>query len=62
MALSIGVGYTIFSEYLNTVIRRSWTYAELMPTLPLLGIGLAPMAQWVVVPSASLAFAGRHAD
>jgi hypothetical protein len=61
-ALSIGVGYTIFSEYLNTVIRRSWTYTELMPTLPWFGTGLAPMAQWVVVPSAALAFAGRRAS
>lgn len=60
VALSIGVGYTIFSEYLNTVIRRSWTYAELMPTLPWLGTGLAPVAQWIVVPSAALAFAGRR--
>jgi hypothetical protein len=60
VALSIGVGYTIFSEYLNTVIRRSWTYAELMPTLPWLGTGLAPAAQWIVVPSAALAFAGRR--
>jgi hypothetical protein len=62
MALGIGIAYTTFSEYLNTAIRRSWTYSELMPTLPWLGTGLAPMAQWVVVPSAALAFAGRRAS
>jgi hypothetical protein len=34
----------------NTVVRRSWTYAERMPTLPLFGTGLAPLMQWITVP------------
>jgi hypothetical protein len=58
--LGIGVAYTIFSEYLNTVIRQSWTYTDLMPTLPWFATGLAPVAQWLIVPSASLAVAGRR--
>lgn len=45
-----GLGYTIFSEWLNTEIRGSWAYADLMPTLPLIGTGLSPFAQWIVVP------------
>lgn len=52
--LILGLAYTIRGEYLNTV-RHAWTYSELMPTLPGLGTGLAPLAQWVVVPL--LAFA-----
>ena len=48
--LAIGIGYTIYSEYLNTVVRKAWAYSELMPTLPSLGTGLSPLLQWVVVP------------
>ena len=53
------VGYTAYSEYLNTVTRQSWAYTAMMPTL--LGIGLLPLAQWVVVPGLSLAWACRRA-
>lgn len=45
-----GLAYTIFSEWLNTEIRGAWAYADLMPTLPLIGTGLSPLAQWIVVP------------
>jgi hypothetical protein len=55
----LGVGYTLYSEWINTVIRKSWAYSELMPTLPGLGTGLAPLLQWLVVPSIALALAGR---
>jgi hypothetical protein len=55
--LAIGVGYTVGSEYVNTVLRQSWAYTEQMPTLPWIGTGLAPLAQWVVVPTFALALA-----
>ena len=48
--LAIGIGYTVYSEYLNTVVRKAWSYSELMPTLPPFGTGLTPMLQWIVVP------------
>ena len=48
--LFAGIGYTVYSEYLNTVVRKSWAYAELMPTLPPFGTGLTPLLQWIVVP------------
>ena len=41
----IGLGYTIYSEFLNTTIRHSWAYTDLMPVVPGLRIGLAPLAQ-----------------
>ena len=61
--LIVGVGYTIYSEWLNTVVRKSWTYTPLMPTLPWIGVGLSPLAQWLIVPSiAMLAAAGWDSD
>jgi hypothetical protein len=56
-----GLAYTIFSEWLNTGVREAWAYSDLMPTLPLIGTGLSPLMQWVVVPTAALALAGRLA-
>ena len=43
--------YTVFSEWLNTEVRESWTYREAMPRLPVLGTGLTPVLQWNVVPA-----------
>jgi hypothetical protein len=57
--VAMGVAYTIGSEYVNTIVRRSWSYSEWMPTLPWLGTGLAPLAQWLVVPALALR-AARH--
>jgi hypothetical protein len=57
--IAIGVAYTIGSEYINTVVRRSWSYTEWMPTLPWLGTGLAPLAQWFIVPAFALVLARR---
>jgi hypothetical protein len=54
-----GLTYTIFSEWLNTEIRGSWAYNEWMPTLPLIGAGLSPLAQWIVVPIFALWCARR---
>ncbi len=48
--LAIGIAYTVHSEWLNTVVRKAWAYSEFMPTLPLLGTGLSPLLQWIVVP------------
>jgi hypothetical protein len=48
LTVLFGLGYTIYSEWHNTVTTHAWSYAPSMPTL--LGIGVAPVAQWVVVP------------
>jgi hypothetical protein len=50
-SLAFGVVYTIFSEWLNTSVRGSWTYSDLMPVVPGIGTGLAPLLQWFVVPT-----------
>lgn len=54
-----GLAYTVFSEWLNTEIRGSWAYSEWMPTLPLIGAGISPFAQWIVVPMAAFWWARR---
>jgi hypothetical protein len=54
-AIALGVAYTNLSEWLNVQILRRWSYAAAMPVLPLIGTGLTPLLQWVVVPG--LAFA-----
>ena len=52
LTILFGVAYTIFSEWLNTVIRRSWAYSDLMPVVSLNGfdVGLSPLLQWIAVP------------
>jgi hypothetical protein len=54
-----GLAYTVFSEWLNTEIRGSWAYSKWMPTLPLIGAGLSPFLQWLVVPTVGLWWARR---
>lgn len=51
VAAAGGLAYTIFSEWLNTEIRGSWAYTIWMPTLPVIGTGLSPLLQWIVVPT-----------
>jgi hypothetical protein len=51
--VAFGVGYAIFSEWLNVSVRQSWAYSAWMPQLPPLGTGLSPLAQWIVVPLVS---------
>lgn len=51
----LGLSYTVFSEWLNVHIRRSWAYSETMPTVPPLGTGLTPLMQWLIVPLATFA-------
>ena len=51
VCLVIGVAYTVYSEWLNVSVRRSWAYSDLMPVVPVLGTGLAPLLQWLVVPT-----------
>ncbi len=53
----LAVIYTIFSEWLNVEVRHSWAYRDIMPTLPWLGTGLAPVLQWIVVPLLALQYA-----
>jgi hypothetical protein len=61
IATLIGVLYTVFSEWMNTMARRSWEYSSLMPLLRVGGIelGASPLAQWLVIPPLALWLARR---
>lgn len=43
VTLALGIGYTIFSEWLNIVVRSSWAYSELMPIVPIINTGVSPL-------------------
>lgn len=56
---AIGVAYTLFSEWLNVEWRGAWAYAVAMPRLPILGTGVTPVLQWLLLPPICL-FAARR--
>jgi uncharacterized membrane protein len=59
VTVTFAVAYTVFSEWLNTEVRGSWAYSELMPVVPVLDAGLSPLAQWIVIPIAAFWWAHR---
>ena len=64
LTIIAGIGYTVFSEWLNVVVRASWAYSEWMPVIALAGqkFGLSPLLQWIIVPAAAFAFTKRMAE
>ena len=59
LTLLFGVGYTIFSEWLNIVVRQAWDYSDLMPVVPVIETGLSPLLQWIIIPIAASFWAFR---
>lgn len=59
-ALVMGVGYTIFSEWLNIIVREAWAYRDIMPVIPIIDAGLTPFLQWVVIPTVAYFGATRR--
>lgn len=47
---ALGAGYTIYSEVINVYIEKTWAYTDVMPIVPIIGIGLAPLLQWLIIP------------
>ncbi|MBI2311754.1 MAG: hypothetical protein HYU77_04530 [Betaproteobacteria bacterium] len=47
------MAFTILSEWIATQVRQSWTYSELMPVVPVIGVGLSPLLQWIAIPAAA---------
>ena len=58
----MGLGYTVFSEWLNIEVREAWAYREIMPVIPIIDAGLTPMLQWIFVPLAAYFGAVRHSS
>ena len=48
--IAVGVVITVALEWHATTIADRWQYGDLMPTLPVLGTGLSPLMQWILVP------------
>tara|TARA_R110002110_G_C13450949_1_gene717067 strand:+ start:894 stop:1403 length:510 start_codon:yes stop_codon:yes gene_type:complete len=51
---------TIVLEWLATGPMERWVYADSMPIIPLLGVGLAPVLQWLLLPPLIMWLARRH--
>lgn len=62
LTIGFGAPYTVFSEWLNVVVRQTWVYSDLMPIVPVIGTDLSPLLQWVVVRMLVLHFARRAAE
>jgi hypothetical protein len=53
LLVAVGVGYTVYSEWLNVYQRQAWAYAPNMPLIA--GIGLSPLLQWLLLPPLAVA-------
>lgn len=47
---TFGLIYTIYSEIVNTRIKETWGYTEMMPIVPFIEIGGTPFMQWILIP------------
>ncbi len=56
--LAIGLVITVAFELLATGPLNRWEYSESMPTV--IGVGVSPLAQWVILPLIQLWFVKRQ--
>ena len=60
LTTAFAVSYTVYSEWLNTSVWEAWAYSDLMPVVPVIGIGLSPLLQWLVIPTLALALSSQR--
>ena len=61
--IGIGVGITVLLERLATASHSpnwGWRYAEAMPIIPWVRIGLTPFLQWIILPLLLVWFVKRQ--
>ncbi|MEX2222877.1 MAG: hypothetical protein WEG40_13880 [Candidatus Rokuibacteriota bacterium] len=58
--VTVGVLITVVIEWLATQVLGRWMYAETMPVIPLLRVGLSPLLQWIVLPPIVIWFVRRQ--
>ena len=58
--VAIGLVITLFIEHMAVRSDWGWRYESNMPLVPLLGAGLAPVLQWIVLPPLALWFVRRQ--
>jgi hypothetical protein len=56
----LGLAATILVEILATRVWHRWRYSDLMPTIPMLELGLIPLLMWGVLPPLILWFVRRQ--
>lgn len=54
VAFAISIGFER-----HAVVTARWAYASSMPLVPILGIGVAPAIQWLVIPALAALVARR---
>jgi len=61
LTILLGLAYTVFSEWLNVVVRASWAYSDLMPVVTAFGlhVGVSPLLQWLVIPGTAFMITKR---
>ena len=55
-----GIVVTVIAERVAVEKLHMWAYADRMPTLPLLGTGLLPLLQWMILPPLVVWFVKRQ--
>jgi hypothetical protein len=58
--VAVGVAITITFEALATGPLARWSYAPSMPKLPVLGTGVIPLVQWILLPPLTIWFVRRQ--
>jgi hypothetical protein len=51
---------TLVLEWLATEVLDRWSYSDAMPELPVLGTGLLPVLQWILLPPLIVWFVWRQ--
>ena len=60
MFTAVGLLVTIALEILATRVLDRWHYAEAMPLVPVIRVGLLPILQWLLLPPLVLWFVRRQ--
>jgi hypothetical protein len=55
--IASGIAITVIIEHFATEVWNRWHYSDWMPVLPLLGTGVLPLLQWLLIPLLSLSLA-----
>lgn len=58
--LGVGLVVTILFEALATGMFQRWAYSDAMPRVPVIGTGLLPLLQWLLIPLLVLWFVRRQ--
>lgn len=57
---ALGVLSAIIIEWYSVEIIHRWAYVETYPVLPILGTGLTPLLQWILLPPLIVWFVKRQ--